>query len=282
MTQAQARNVYSSRLGILLTGATGFVGRAVQEVSGVTDWSEATLESLPPHSVIIHLGAHVSDTPEARDTNRRLDTEVVRAASSTGSRLIYASTNNVYGLARDCETTDALHPAGDYAQSKVDGESLVRSELGAAGEICRIPDVFGVGQRHGNFFRAIETSVQEGSPLMQFGAGAKLRTYIRVDDLARVLLWLVGHPPEATESETRVWNLGYGDSKTVAEIVATVAQETGLPVEHRDVPGDTSAQDVRTLRVTPLPEGTLAFPTCDAALRDYVRSLSTHPEREFA
>jgi len=275
VTDTAARIVFSPALKTVVTGATGFLGRTVVALSGQSDWSPLDISDTPVDAAIIHLGANVSGTHESLAENVSLDQHVIDVAGEKNARLIYASTNNVYAHALECSPLDRVSPVGPYAIAKCAGEMAINSSLGASAEICRFADVFGVGQRHGNFFRAIEAAVANLSELQQFGAGAKRRTYIHVEDAARVLLWLGQQRPDADTGHTRVWNVGYPDSATVAEILRLVADESGLLLREQQVDGDESWRDMRTMKVARFPESVMRWANFREALSDYVRDLMT-------
>jgi nucleoside-diphosphate-sugar epimerase len=275
VTNTAARIVFSPALQTVVTGATGFLGRNVVAVSGQSDWRPLEISDMPVDAVIIHLGANVSGTQESLAENVSLDQKMIDVSRERNARLIYASTNNVYAHALECSPLDRVSPVGPYAIAKCAGEMAINSSLGASADICRFADVFGVGQRHGNFFRAIEAAVADLTELQQVGAGAKRRTYIHVQDAARVLLWLARQRPDADTGHSRVWNVGYPDSATVAEILRLVADESGLPLRQQHLDDDESWKDMRTMKVARFPERVMQWASFREALADHVRDLMT-------
>jgi nucleoside-diphosphate-sugar epimerase len=275
VTKKSERTVFSPSLQTVVTGATGFLGRNVLSVSGQSDWTPVDISETPEAASIIHLGANVSGTQDSLAENTSLDKEVIDVAREKKAHLIYASTNNVYALALECSPLDRVSPVGPYAIAKYVGELATDTSLGASADICRLADIFGVGQRHGNFFRALESALANRTELVQFGSGEKRRTYIHVQDAARVMLWLGQQRPDADTGHARVWNVGYPDSATVAEILRLVADESGLPLRQQHFDDDESWRDMRTMKVARFPESVMRWASFREALSDYVRDLMT-------
>lgn len=175
----------------LVTGATGFVGRALVSelrasgafVRGVArkrapseahELVAADLSSLPPGSticeqidVVFHLAAKTHDMSEAAGVEteyRRVNVDgtaqVVAAASRSGvHRFVFVSSVKVFDEGNSVtadESTPAV-PQTPYGRSKLEAEGLVRAAAaeGAFESVClRFPLVYGPAQR-GNLQRLI-------------------------------------------------------------------------------------------------------------------------------
>lgn len=272
-TSAIQRNMFSAQTGIFLTGATGFLGGAVMDASNAADWQPLALGDVPEGTNIIHLAANVSGTNGSLAENIALDLEIVDLADRTRGRLVYASGNHLYPFALNCRVGDTLRPVGNYALSKYVGELLVADRLGSRGTICRLPDIFGVGQRHGNFFRALEQALRVGSEIQQFGSGMKRRTYLHVDDAAAAMVWFADQTDELSDGSSRIWNLGYTDSASVVEILDFVSAISGLPKNYVSIDQDESWRDVRTMDVVRFPNQIFKFESFRDALSGYVQQL---------
>lgn len=265
------RLAYDPTRNVCLSGSTGYVGASLLN-SGFYDFGPIeALEELPTRCVLIHLAAATAgnDRQTLLD-NLAMDSYVADWADSTTARVVYASGNNVYGKALDCRTEDSTHLQDYYSASKIFGEILLRERLGERCCILRIGDVFGVGQRHGALFRAIESAIGKKEALVQIGDGLKLRSYIYITELVRQIAHAASLLGESNGSGT--YNIGHADPITVRELLARLSELTGLPLDMSRARPDASNMDVRTMRIQSLPGYDAEF-TMDTALRDYVSQL---------
>jgi nucleoside-diphosphate-sugar epimerase len=204
---------------VLVTGATGFIGRAtvsalVDAGWQVTQGSRLIGETMPhgavhidlskpetllaltrgaPFDVIVHLGARVglSDETEAEmfAPNVLSTGCLAYLANLWGAHLVYASTAIVHGIRSEkIEPDSQLCLDTAYAKSKWLGEQLL-----AASNInhcdLRIAGVFGhSGPAHLGLNRAIDGAIKDEPPL-QIGSGIALRNYVYVKDVAQAIVF---------------------------------------------------------------------------------------------
>ncbi|WP_122751472.1 NAD-dependent epimerase/dehydratase family protein [Pseudomonas atacamensis] len=264
---------YSAGYRIAVTGSTGYVGSKLLESFETPDFVETDFAKLPAGSLIVHLAANMNNASSALSENTLIDTFVLEQVNEKHRGLIYASTNNVYPYALNCSTNDTLRCNDYYSASKVFGEKLFEDLIRVPFVSVRIADVFGIGQKHGNFFKAIEQGIRQKTCISQYGAGLKRRTYIHIADLAELLKWIATDGFDLA-STTRVLNTGYADSASIAEIVALAAGLTGLEVINKSIEHDLSAFDVRTMRPTILPSYTPQWSSFKSAFTAYVEEIN--------
>jgi len=220
---------------ILVTGATGFLGRAVTEAlvraghdvrrgarvvpAGVgeawTGYGEVGPDTrwdgaLDGIDVVVHLAglAHLPDetAAAAADTFARVNVEGTArlAAAAVGSgvrRFVLMSSALVHGQAspgRPFLEDDAPAPETPYARSKLDSEiRLMEAAKGSALEwvVLRPPMVYGPGAR-GNFRRLVQLVRAGALPL---GAATAPRSFIGIDNLADAVVRAVEHPRAANQ-----------------------------------------------------------------------------------
>lgn len=222
---------------ILVTGATGFVGRrflaaarehdlvaALREpdgqisqgitrvitgaIDGTTDWRPA----LAGVDAVVHLAAraHIlretSQDPEAlyRKVNVDGTIRLARQAADSGvRRFVYISSIKVNGEftgSRPFSEEDPASPTDPYSRSKRDAEEMLRG-LGISSRleivIVRPPLVYGPGVG-GNLFTLLKW-IARGVPL-PLGLANNRRSMIGVDNLADLVLRCVLHPAAAGQT----------------------------------------------------------------------------------
>lgn len=264
---------YSARHGIAVTGSTGYVGSKLLESFETPDFVDADFGSLPTGSLIVHLASNMNNTASALTENVLIDSFVLEEVNNKHRGLVYASTNNVYTYALNCRTTDNLRCNDYYSASKVMGEKLFEDMMQAPYVSVRIADVFGIGQKHGNFFKALEQSVRQKTSIMQYGAGHKRRTFIHITDLVQLLKWIATDGFDLATT-IRVINTGYTDSASVAEIVTLAADMTQLEVTCKNIENDRSAFDIRTMTPTFLPGYSPHWDSFKNAFTGYVEEIN--------
>jgi nucleoside-diphosphate-sugar epimerase len=206
---------------VLVTGATGFIGRAtVAALSGagwtVTQGSRSSGANTARDTVnldladastvlalakgsrfdaIVHLGAHVglSETTEATMFAPNILSTGCLAylANLWDAHMLYSSTAIVHGVrCARIEQDSPLSTDTAYARSKWLGEQLLTAS-GAQHCVLRIAGVFGsTGPAHLGLNRAIDGATKGESPV-QVGDGRALRNYIYVKDVAQAIVHAV-------------------------------------------------------------------------------------------
>ena len=199
---------------MVVTGATGFVGRALcarlaASVDtlrmGAPDWSERLAAAHLEGATVFHLAARVhapgSDgaafVADNVDKTRALANAAVREGAR---RVVFLSSVKVYGEespGRPLTEADPTHPADAYARSKLAAEQALTTITGPANlplTIVRAPLVFGPDARANllDLLRLADTPWP-----LPFASLTKPRSFVQVDDLARLLVACAEHPAAA-------------------------------------------------------------------------------------
>ena len=231
---------------VLVTGATGFVGRTLCEVLAASGYRvRAALRSdrapeggaaerttarsirrpirraaLEGVDHIVHAAArghYLSGERSSEalylETNARGSRRLAEAAARAGvRRLIYISTVKVNGeesSARPFTACDEPRPQGGYATSKWLGETYLREAASGSSleaVIVRPPLVYGPGVG-ANFLRMLDW-VHRGWPV-PLGAVRNRRSLIGIWNLCDLVIRLLTHP----SAPGRVWMASDGDDR---------------------------------------------------------------------
>jgi nucleoside-diphosphate-sugar epimerase len=242
---------------VLVTGATGFVGRTlceelarsgyrvraalrsprampacvddlavVGEFGAATEW-DAALDGV---DAVVHLAARVhvmNDVPSSRElymeTNVRATEQLAAASLRAGVRnFVFLSSVKVNGEetpAAPFRADDEPHPMDDYAQSKWLAERALEAMASASMSfsVVRPPLVYGPGVR-ANFLRLMQW-VDRGIPL-PLGAVRNRRSLVSVwnlCNLVRVLLTRGNEP-------FRTWMVSDGEDLSTPELIRRIAR----------------------------------------------------------
>jgi nucleoside-diphosphate-sugar epimerase len=220
---------------VLVTGASGFVGRALLPrlqreaflVRGTTrqtghalpDSVETTIAELHPDTdwrpvlggvdAVVHLAARVhvmhdralDPLAEFRRINVQGTENLARQAAAAGiRRFVFVSSVKVNGEAGVYHEQDRPAPVDPYGISKHEAESRLRNvarNTGLEVVVVRPPLVYGPGARAN--FAALTRAVAAGVPL-PLGAIHNRRSLIAVDNLADFIVTCLRHPAAANET----------------------------------------------------------------------------------
>jgi UDP-glucuronate 4-epimerase len=208
---------------------------------------------------VIHLAAqagvrHSIDHPHAYvDANLEGFVNVLEGCRRNEcGHLLYASSSSVYGANAKLpfsvnDKTD--HPISLYAATKKANELMAHSYS----HLYRLPvtglrffTVYGPWGRPDMAIFLFAKAIVEGVPIKLFNHGRMRRDFTHIDDVARVVLHLVGHIPEndshAGHAPARVYNVGNNHPEELTHVVALLERELGraaikdmLPMQPGDV-----------------------------------------------
>jgi nucleoside-diphosphate-sugar epimerase len=256
--------------GLLVTGATGFVGRALLEQgserewvaltrSGVPDWSrelsnvewvEADLtdpdfdQALPSEiHAVLHLARsrHHREFPERASDIYAVDlgstARLLSYAQRSGAeRFLLASTATVYAPSSEPLDEDApLGPGRLFAACKRGSELLLRAYAAEVPSVAlRLFAAYGPGQRRALIGELIER-VRAGEPIQVQGERGLLLSPIYVEDVVAAVLAALELPLPEEGPETI--NVGGPDSLGIREIGEAIGEALGTEPRFEAVDG---------------------------------------------
>ncbi len=244
---------------VLVTGASGFVGRhvvpalmgegwsvrrAVRSPEGIDD--EVVVESIGPETdwtaalegvdAVVHLAARVHHKHEEhavqlyRNVNIAGTLHLARCAATAGVRqFIFVSTVLVHGRSNEGRAPfsedDILTPRGLYGMSKAAAEAGLRTlarDSDMKISVIRPPLVYGAGAK-GNF-ALLTRAVHLGLPL-PFAGIRNHRAFLAVQNLSSFILRRLAHPDPASNFE--IFLVADREQVSTPEFIERLARASG-------------------------------------------------------
>lgn len=263
---------------VVILGASGFLGRAVQgelaragvEVMAHSsktldltrpEAAEMLAEQLDPGTVLVFASALTPDRGQTLDTytaNVAMVATVARALERQSARCVYISSDAVYGFDVNPVTEEtAVAPGGYYALAKYTGEKLLEYAAGAKGLpllSLRVAAVFGPGDPHGSYGpNGFARSLARDRSIRIFGQGEEERDHVHVDDVARLTVALM------RAGASGVFNIATGRSRSFAQVIEAIRKLVPYEVAVTNAPRKSPITH-RSYNITRLDQAVPGFP----------------------
>jgi len=219
---------------IVVTGASGFIGRALMkklaqtdnEVIGVSRNSASgyfyveDYANSPDGDVLIHLGeasnrkwVEKSGQPYEKSAMSTLE----HLMNKKYGRVVYASSSVLYGdqnsgLSKVCDhikITDAYSRIKAFSESKV---------LEKKGVVARLANVYGEDMSEENVFSTILNQLSTGASI-SICDSTPVRDFIYVEDAADALVNM------STGDSSGVYNVGTGEGTSILQLIQIILEE---------------------------------------------------------
>ncbi|WFU43741.1 NAD-dependent epimerase/dehydratase family protein [Bradyrhizobium sp. CB82] len=255
---------------VLVTGASGFVGRHVAPALMEQGWSvrravrgseglddEVVIKSIGPETnwlaaldgvdAVVHLAARVHHKHDEhavelyRNVNIAGTLHLARSAAAAGVRqFVFISTVLVHGRSNEGRAPfsedDILTPRGLYGMSKAAAEAGLKTlarDSDMKISVIRPPLVYGAGAR-GNF-ALLCRAVSLGLPL-PFAAIRNQRAFLAVQNLSSFILRRLAHPDPASNFE--IFLIADKEQVSTPEFIERLAKAAGKRPRLFAVPQD--------------------------------------------
>jgi nucleoside-diphosphate-sugar epimerase len=279
---------------VLVTGASGFVGRAlVEELRHAVaayevhplgredgdlsreSMADAALAEARPE-VVVHGAARIGvvrceEAPELAVRSNVLATALVaRAAAAHGARLVFLSTSDVYGSAAAADEETPPAPESLYALTKLWGEQAAALYAPNGLAVLRLANPYGPGVDAGQAKGAVPSMLRQADarePIPVFRGEA--RAFCWIGDVVRAIRLVV------EDGADGVFNVGSdGEPVSLADVARVACELTGAPhelIEEVEPPPGRVMTRIATERIRAL--GWRAETPLDEGMRQLLGSL---------
>lgn len=235
---------------ILVTGHNGFIGQNMVKSLNLDGHSVSTYswgETFPVEEEfdqVIHLGAISStaetDVDKIMIQNYEFTMMLFNWCDDRNTRLQYASSCSVYGNTIDFRESAKLDPKTPYAWSKylVDRHLASRPSR-AHTQGFRYTNVFGPHEDHKDqpspHSKFEKQAIETGTITVFEGSESMFRDFVSVERVIEI------HKRFFNISETGVWNVGSGESRSFLDVAKEIAAKYDAKIEVVPMPDSMKA-----------------------------------------
>ena len=241
---------------VLITGATGCVGRAlIKRLTTDSRWTVRAAARTPPAvtgagvewvtapdqapdadwrplldgvNVVVHLAARVHVMNASDDEYERVNVLGTRrladqAASAGVKRFVFLSSVKVHGESGHFDEASPMAPSDAYGESKRQGEDTLReiaTRTGIEVVIIRSPLVYGPGVKAN--FHSLVAAVRRGA-ILPLASVSNRRSLVGVDNLVDLIAVCLEHPSAAGE----IFLVSDGQDLSTPELIRRLARAVG-------------------------------------------------------
>lgn len=255
---------------ILITGGNGYIGTALSEIlrkkgeryrifdnlsgssplnlfylDGDVDFIWGDIRNLKELNsafngidAVIHLAAKLPTAPgmiddvsgDVASVNVKGTENILELARRYDTKVVFASTCNLYGIGESLNESSEVKPLNPYAKSKLEAEKLCLDYYKTYGldiVILRLASVFGYspGVRFNLVANYFTLRALMNYPLTVFGDGSNWRPFIHVKDAARAFLHFLENGKSGD-----IYNVG-NENETIGNLAQLVKSVVNQKVE---------------------------------------------------
>jgi len=245
---------------ILLTGASGFVGKEVYDVlSGTYDVTGTDIVSSPsiykmdvtdpqiirqilkilnPFDAVVHMAALVAGPPSERKPRDYLRVNVMGTVNVLEAMrkedipyIVFMSSWSTFGndIPLPINETTSQNPKNPYGTSKVMAEKAVKlySDLyGIKATILRPTMIYGPRQTEKNVVQQIVDCMETGQPFEIWGEGTHTKELLHVNDMAWIIENCLNSRPEY-----KIYVVGTENPLMIREVAETGQKIAPFPIK---------------------------------------------------
>jgi len=240
----------------------------LRDRDGLSDALSGSWDQIYHLAAVVGVDRYLSDPLALLDVNVIASREIIRMAAEQGSRLLFASTSEIYGrnpaIPWREDDDRVLGPPSvsrwSYASSKALVEHMLFAERIRSGlpfVTVRFFNVYGPGQEPRFLISRTLHRVLNGTSALRYDGGRQTRCFTYVQDAVAGILAAVASP----EAEGRPFNIGSAFEHSAGEVVQAVVDQ---------VPG-ASVVDVatETMYGSDYEDIQRRVPDCSAALETF-------------
>lgn len=204
----------------------------LRDRDGLSEALSGSWDQIYHLAAVVGVDRYLSDPLALLDVNVIASREIIRVAAEQGSRLLFASSSEIYGrnpaIPWREDDDRVLGPPSvsrwSYASSKALVEHMLFAERMRSGlpfVTVRFFNVYGPGQEPRFLISRTLHRVLNGEPALRYDGGRQTRCFTYLQDAVAGILAAVASP----EAEGRAFNIGSAFEHSAGEVVQTVVDQ---------------------------------------------------------